>query len=111
MIVLMMEAASTSATSANFYQTARPNIPKENHIFLGCLRTGFRGEYLMQGATGIWTKLRHEQLYNFLSLPHIIKMVKFKEDGMDGHVASMGEIYTKFWSKNLKGRGFWETYE
>jgi hypothetical protein len=38
-------------------------------------------------------------------------MVKFKEDGIDGRVASMGEIYTKFWWKNLKGRGFWETYE
>jgi hypothetical protein len=29
-IALMMEAASTSETSVNFYQTARPNNPEDN---------------------------------------------------------------------------------
>jgi hypothetical protein len=31
-IALMMEAASTSETSVNFYQTARRNIPEDSHL-------------------------------------------------------------------------------
>jgi mannose/fructose-specific phosphotransferase system component IIA len=31
-ITLMMEAASTSETSANFYQTTRRNIPEDSHL-------------------------------------------------------------------------------
>jgi hypothetical protein len=31
-IVLMMEAASTSETSGNFYQTTRRNNPKDSHL-------------------------------------------------------------------------------
>jgi hypothetical protein len=31
--VLMMEAASTSETSANFYQTTRRNNSEDSHIF------------------------------------------------------------------------------
>jgi hypothetical protein len=31
-IVLMMEAASKSETSVNFYQTTRRNKPKDSHI-------------------------------------------------------------------------------
>jgi hypothetical protein len=31
MIVLMTEAASTSETSVNFYQTIRRNIPEHSH--------------------------------------------------------------------------------
>jgi hypothetical protein len=34
MIALMMEAASTSETSVNFYQTTRRNIPEDNHLHL-----------------------------------------------------------------------------
>jgi hypothetical protein len=29
---LMMEAASTSETSVNFYQTTRLNIPEDSHL-------------------------------------------------------------------------------
>jgi hypothetical protein len=52
-IVQMMEAANTSETSVNFYQTTRRNIPEDGHLhtrrrenlkfhlklvcFLGCL--------------------------------------------------------------------------
>jgi hypothetical protein len=32
-IALMMEAASTSETSVNFYQTARRNNPKDSHLY------------------------------------------------------------------------------
>jgi hypothetical protein len=31
-IALMMEAASTSETSVNFYQTTRRNYPENNHL-------------------------------------------------------------------------------
>jgi hypothetical protein len=31
-IALMMEAVSTSETSMNFYETARRNIPEDNHL-------------------------------------------------------------------------------
>jgi hypothetical protein len=32
LIALMMEAASTSETSVNFYQTTRRNIPEDSHL-------------------------------------------------------------------------------
>jgi hypothetical protein len=32
-IALMMEAASTSETSANFYQTARRYNPEDSHLY------------------------------------------------------------------------------
>jgi hypothetical protein len=32
LIALMMEAASTSETSVNFYQTVRHNIPEDSHL-------------------------------------------------------------------------------
>jgi hypothetical protein len=45
-IVLVMETASTSETSENFYQTTRRNIPerqsssyKDTFIFLHCLQS------------------------------------------------------------------------
>jgi hypothetical protein len=32
-IALMMEAASTSETSVNFYQTTRRNNPEDSHLY------------------------------------------------------------------------------
>jgi hypothetical protein len=32
-IALMMETASTSETSVNFYQTTRSSIPEESHLY------------------------------------------------------------------------------
>jgi hypothetical protein len=32
LIVLLMEAASTSETSVNFYETTRRNIPEDSHL-------------------------------------------------------------------------------
>jgi hypothetical protein len=31
-IALMMEAASTTETSVNFYETTRRNIPEDSHL-------------------------------------------------------------------------------
>jgi hypothetical protein len=36
---LMMEAASTSETSVNLYQTTRRNIPEDNHLRCGSKRS------------------------------------------------------------------------
>jgi hypothetical protein len=32
----MMKAASTTETSVNFYQTARPNDPEDSHLYFTC---------------------------------------------------------------------------
>jgi hypothetical protein len=34
-IRMMMEAASTSETSVNFYRTARRNNPEDSHLLFG----------------------------------------------------------------------------
>jgi hypothetical protein len=33
-VALMMEAASTSETSVNFYHTTRSNIPEDSHLHI-----------------------------------------------------------------------------
>jgi hypothetical protein len=38
-IALMMEAASISETSVNFYQTARCNNPEDSYLRLAAART------------------------------------------------------------------------
>jgi hypothetical protein len=45
-IPLMMEAASTTETSVNFYQTTRRNIPEASHFILAAQDpiTGFYTE-------------------------------------------------------------------
>jgi hypothetical protein len=35
-IALIMDAAMTSETSANFYQTTRRNIPEDGHLRMKC---------------------------------------------------------------------------
>jgi hypothetical protein len=39
LIALMMETASTSETSINFYQTTRRNIPEDSHLHFATVRT------------------------------------------------------------------------
>jgi hypothetical protein len=36
LIALMMEAASTTETSVNFYQTAQRNNPEDSHLYTRC---------------------------------------------------------------------------
>jgi hypothetical protein len=38
-IALMMEAASPSEISVNFYQTTRRNIPEDSHLHIRRVRT------------------------------------------------------------------------
>jgi hypothetical protein len=39
MVALMMEAASTTEMSVNFYQTTRRNIPEDSHLHTRSVRT------------------------------------------------------------------------
>jgi hypothetical protein len=48
-------------------------------------------------------KLHNEVLHNLHAPPNIIND-KNRKDEMGGHEACMGEMCTKFWSENLKGR-------
>jgi hypothetical protein len=43
-IVLMMEAVSTSKTSVNFYDTTRRNIPEDSHLHI-CRRENLKSHY------------------------------------------------------------------
>jgi hypothetical protein len=43
LIALMMEAANTSETSVNFYQTTRRNIPEDSHLYSHSLFFQLRG--------------------------------------------------------------------
>jgi hypothetical protein len=43
--------------------------------------------------TGGWRKLHNEEFHNFCSSPSIIRMVKRRKIGWEGHVARMGGIY------------------
>jgi hypothetical protein len=47
-------------------------------------------------VTGDWRKLHNEELYNFYSLPIIIKMIKSRRMRWAGHVARMGERKTVY---------------
>jgi hypothetical protein len=53
-----------------------------------------------------WQTLHSEELPNFCSSPHIIRMIKSRTMRWAGHVARIGicEICTKLQSKTLKGR-------
>jgi hypothetical protein len=46
LIVLMMEAASTSETSVNFYQTIRRNNPEDSYLHI-CRRENLKSQNLL----------------------------------------------------------------
>jgi hypothetical protein len=58
-------------------------------------------------VTGDWRKLHDEELHNFYSSPHIIKVIRSRRMRSAGNVARMGgKLYmlTKFRLESLKGR-------
>jgi hypothetical protein len=55
-----------------------------------------------------WRRLHNEELHNLYASPDIIRVSKSKGVRLVGHVARMGEMHTKFWSENLKGRDHME---
>jgi hypothetical protein len=56
-----------------------------------------------EGA-GSWRRLHNEEL-QYLCASHVVRMIKFRRFRWVGHVAHMrGEICTKFWFENMKGR-------
>jgi hypothetical protein len=56
---------------------------------------------------GDWRRLHNEELHN-LYASSFIRMIKSSRMRWVAHTALMGEMHTKFWSKNLKGRDYSE---
>jgi hypothetical protein len=40
---------------------------------------------------GEWRRLRNEELHNLYSSPNIIRVIKSRRNGWEGHVACMGD--------------------
>ena len=57
-------------------------------------------------VTGEWSRLHNEELNDLYSSPNIVRMIKSRRMGWDGHVARMGrrEVCTGFWWGNLMER-------
>jgi hypothetical protein len=55
-------------------------------------------------VVGGWRRLHNEELHNLYASPTVIRVIRSRRMRWMGHVARMGEIRTKFWSENLKGR-------
>ena len=57
-------------------------------------------------VTGEWSRLHNEELNDLYCSPNIMRMIKSRRTGWDGHVARMGrgEVCTEFWWGNLKER-------
>jgi hypothetical protein len=56
-----------------------------------------------EAVAGGWRRLYNEELHNLYTLLNI-RVIKSRRMRWIRHVAHMGEMYTKFWSENLKGR-------
>jgi hypothetical protein len=58
------------------------------------------------GATGEWTTLHNEDLYDLYSSPNIIRVIKSRRMRWVGYAVPMGEgrgeVHTGFWWGNLK---------
>ena len=55
---------------------------------------------------GEWRKLHNEKLNDLYSSPNIVRVLKSRRMGWEGHVARMGrgDAYTGFWWGNLRER-------
>jgi len=42
-------------------------------------------------VNGEWRRLRNEELHNLYSSPNIIRVIKSRRKGWEGHVACMGD--------------------
>jgi hypothetical protein len=66
-IALIMEAASTSETSVNFYQTTRRNNPEDSHLQRGALSSllfRFTLEYAITNVQGTHQKYSPLKYFN-----------------------------------------------
>jgi hypothetical protein len=84
---LMLEAVSTSKTSANFFQTARRNVPEESHlqfVYLQSFLTFCSRRLLVKNSGRTAKKTAH------FTVSKINRLTLFKE-----MIAVRSENYTK----------------
>jgi hypothetical protein len=60
---------------------------------------GPKREEIIEG----WRTLCNEDLYNFLSWPNIVRVIKLRGVRWSGHAARMGEKYIQFLYRNTLG--------
>jgi hypothetical protein len=60
---------------------------------------------------GLWRKLHNDEIHSLLSLPNIVRVIKWRRVRWAGHVARIGgggEVFTGFWLGGPKARDHWE---
>jgi hypothetical protein len=63
---------------------------------------------LKREEDGSWRKLHNDEHHSLYSSPNIVRVIKTRRVRWAGHVACMGEVFTRFWFGGLKVRDHWE---
>jgi len=53
---------------------------------------------------GSWRKSHSDELHSWHSSPNIVRVIRSRRMEWAGHVACMGEVFTRFWSGGPKVR-------
>jgi hypothetical protein len=57
---------------------------------------------------GSWRKLHNDELHSLYSSPNIVRVINSRMMRWAGHVARMGEVFTRFWLGGPKVTDYWE---
>jgi hypothetical protein len=90
LIVLMIETASTSEASVNFYQTVRRYNPEESHFHTRC-RENLKSYFVIYAHN-----------HNLFSKPSIIRVIKSRSLRMVGNLACILTIILSLLSLRLQ---------